>query len=323
LLVATLANNTATTFTDTVADASLGAAAPGSNTTALNQVPIAGVALGPSGVTSRKIYRTAAGGSQLKLQQTIANNTATTGVQDATADASLGANAPTSDTSALTQPTGQVLAGAASLLLSGAGAFAAGGGWAVIGSQVIRYTGLSGNTLTGIPASGVGAIATTVPYNTAVTAAPALIGIPASGVGSLLYPILLGDAVNLLVQVDALAAQATLAALLGGGDDGVVEDFMQDGTIGLTEALARGNAKLAQCSTVLISIAYDVRDKNSRAGRTVHVALPAPTNLTGDFMIQSVTIDTFAPALLPTFHVQASSDRFSLEDLLRMFRQAA
>jgi hypothetical protein len=322
-LLATIADNTTPTYTDSTADASLGANALTVGTAPVQQVALSGIGIGASPTTSRKVYRTTVGGSQLKLLTTLADNTTTT-YADATADGSLGANAPTGDTSALPQPIGQILAGAASLLVAGAGAFSAAGGWAVIGSQIIRYAGITGNTLTGIPASGVGAIGATITYNATVTAAPAVIGVPASGVGSILYPILPGDPVNLLVQVDDLAAQAALGTLLGGGDDGVVEDWIQDGTIGITEALARGRAKLASSSTVRVSITYKVRDKNTRAGRTIHVSLGSPTNVTADFQIQHVTIDRFnVPRQMPTFTVQASNDRFSLEDLLRVFRQQA
>jgi hypothetical protein len=102
-LVATIADNTTTTYDDHTADGALGANAPTTNTAALpkNQVALSAVAVGPTGTTARKVYRTVVGGAQLKLQQTIANNTATVGVQDATADGSLGANAPTTDTSGL------------------------------------------------------------------------------------------------------------------------------------------------------------------------------------------------------------------------------
>lgn len=57
--------------------------------------------VGPSGTTSRKIYRTAAAGTDLKLLATISNNTATT-YTDNTADGSLGADAPTADASGVT-----------------------------------------------------------------------------------------------------------------------------------------------------------------------------------------------------------------------------
>lgn len=282
-----------------------------------------GIAVGPSGTTARKYYRSAVGASQLKLQQTIANNTATVGVTDSTADGSLGANAPTSDTSGLTQPSGQVNPGSTTLIVAGTAFASAVGGWVVVGSQVIRYTGFSGGSLTGIPSTGSGAIVAAVTYNTTVTAAPALTGIPASGGGSIRYAILQGDPVNLLVQVDDMAAQAALAALIGGGDDGIVEEYVQDGAIGETEARARGTAQLALFSTPLVSISYKTRDVNTHAGRTITVSLGSPTNLSGTFQIQQVTIDSFQyPRLYPTYTVQASSTRFSLEDLLRLARAA-
>jgi hypothetical protein len=53
--------------------------------------------VGPYGVTGRKIYRTVAGGSQLKLLTAIPDNW-TTGYVDTASDGSLGANAPVSNT---------------------------------------------------------------------------------------------------------------------------------------------------------------------------------------------------------------------------------
>ncbi len=66
-------------------------------TTGVQRVSLTDVPLGPTGTTSRKIYRTTNGGSVHKLQGTIANNTATTHLDD-TADISLGANVPTTNT---------------------------------------------------------------------------------------------------------------------------------------------------------------------------------------------------------------------------------
>jgi len=63
------------------------------------QVALSAIPLGGSAVTSRKVYRTAAGGSTYLLLTTIANNTATT-YTDNIADASLGAQAPTTNTTA-------------------------------------------------------------------------------------------------------------------------------------------------------------------------------------------------------------------------------
>lgn len=57
--------------------------------------------LGPTGTTGRKIYRTAAAGSALKLLATVANNTATTYL-DNIADSSLGAGITSANTAGAT-----------------------------------------------------------------------------------------------------------------------------------------------------------------------------------------------------------------------------
>lgn len=61
------------------------------------KVALTGIPLGGAAVTSRKLYRTAAGGSTHMLLATIANNTATT-YTDNIADSALGAGAPTTNT---------------------------------------------------------------------------------------------------------------------------------------------------------------------------------------------------------------------------------
>lgn len=65
------------------------------------------VPLGPTGTTSRKIYRTEAAGTALKLLTTISDNTTTTYL-DNTADASLTTAVPTADASGVTVLTGTV-----------------------------------------------------------------------------------------------------------------------------------------------------------------------------------------------------------------------
>lgn len=59
---------------------------------------LSGIPTGPYGVTGRNLYRTAAGGSQLKLLATIADNTTTT-YTDTVLDGALGVNVQTSNTS--------------------------------------------------------------------------------------------------------------------------------------------------------------------------------------------------------------------------------
>jgi len=61
------------------------------------KVTLTGIPIGGASVTARKLYRTAAGGSTYMLLATITDNTTTT-YTDNIADASLGAGAPTTNT---------------------------------------------------------------------------------------------------------------------------------------------------------------------------------------------------------------------------------
>jgi hypothetical protein len=288
--------------------------------TASQQTAISGIAVGPATVTARKIWRTAAGGAQLKLLAMLFDNTTTTLV-DSSSDSLLGANAPTADTSGLPQPVGQVLPGDTAITVSATAPFRSTGGWAIIGNgdQVIRYTGISGNTLTGIPAAGIGAIVAAVSYGSTITAAAMLAGIPTSGARAIsTRNLTTGDEIYLVVQCDNGAAQAQMAAALGG--TGIREEWVQDRRLSIGEARARGNATLAERVLDQIRVSYTSRDLLTRSGLDIVANLPAPTNLVGTFKIQHVVINNFRPypTQYPTFTVQASSSRFSFEDLLRL-----
>jgi hypothetical protein len=328
-LVATIADNVTTTFTDTITDAGLGAAALTVGTAHAEQVQLSAIPVGAAAVTARKLYRTQAGVTPLQLLTTLADNT-TTAYLDAIADASLGAAAPASDTSGLQQPTGNVFAGSPTLPCASVAAFLPSGGWAIVGSQNVRYTGISGNALLGIPATGPGAITATINYNTTAVAAAMLTGIPATGLGVIKYPILKGDPVNVFVQVDDLAAQAAVRAQLP-GSDGIIEDELQDGRLGYLEGVDRCQARLDLLAALdstgnvgVLSVSYVCRDTNTIAGATTTINLGPPINLRGDFLIQRVGVNQFhVPHLNPTYTVEASSIRFSAEEMLRLLRQGA
>ena len=298
---------------------SSGTNAPTANTTGTNQINVTAIPVGSASVTARKIYRTAAGGGPPRLLATIANNTTTTYL-DTLADAALGVEAPALDTSGLAQPAGSVLPGAQTLPLAGTSAFLATGGWAIVGNgeQVIRYTGItaSGSTLVGIPVSGVGAITAAVNYNSTVTAAPLITGIPASGPRSLTRALTAGDELYFVVQADDAARQTLLAADMGG--NGIREEWDQDRRLSIPEARARAAALLALREFDRHGLSYTCRDLRTAAGRTIFCNLP--TISVYYFRIQRVTISNFRPypTQYPTFTVEASSSRFSFEDLLRM-----
>lgn len=302
----------AVTVNDTTTDAALGANAPAAPTAAAARVALSGIPIGASTVTGRKIYRTAAGASQLKFLATLADNVTTT-YTDAAADASLGASAPTNDTSGLKQPDGVVLAGAAALVVAGAGWATPGGGWAVIGNgqQTIRYTAIAGNTLTGIPASGPGAIVATVSYGSTITAAAALLGVT-----GLLRALIKGAPINLWVQRDDLAAQADLAAL--DHSDGVIEHLITDERRGEASLQQLCDADLDQYSRPIQTVPYATRDTKTHSGKPVVFNLATPA-IHATLTIQEVTIteiDVY-PRTPPKFTASASSVRYSLDDILR------
>ena len=88
----------AVTFVDAYGESTPGATLSLTTTTGNQGASLTAIPLGPvPGTTARKIYRTAVGGSQLKLLTTLNDNTTTT-FTDTTADGSLGANAPTVST---------------------------------------------------------------------------------------------------------------------------------------------------------------------------------------------------------------------------------
>ena len=102
-LVGTITNNTATTFTDTVADGSLGAIGPTVNTAGSGQVEVSSMTTGPVGTTARKLYRTELNGLAFKLVTTLSDNVTTT-YADNKADLALGVAAPTTGATLQTVP---------------------------------------------------------------------------------------------------------------------------------------------------------------------------------------------------------------------------
>jgi hypothetical protein len=310
-LLATLADNTTKTYSDASLDAALGANAPTTNTATAAQVQLSNMPTGPAGTTSRNIYRTAAGSGQLRLLGQRDNTV--TSLLDTSADATLGANAPVSDTSGLQQPAGTILAGATSMIVAGVGWALPGGGWAIIGNgqQVIRYTATSGNSLTGIPASGPGAITATISFNSTITGAAALLGVT-----GLVRALIKGAPINLWVERNDPAAQASIAAV--DGSDGIVEHLITDERRGEASLIQLCDADLKQYSYPIRTVPYATRDVKTKSGKPIVINLTTPA-ISATLTIQDVTITeiNLAPRLNPRFTVSASSVRFSLDDILR------
>lgn len=330
-LLTTIAGRVTSFYTDTTLDASLGANVPTSNTAFSNQAKATVVPVGPSGTTQRKIYRTIVNGSALLLQQTIADNVTTVGVQDATVDGSLGAAAPTTDTSGLasfgmTTTNGVTAINAVSVTVVAAASLPS-SGWVAIGSQTILYTGKTATTLTGVPASGPGSVNASIPTGTIVQGLPTLTGVPASGAGSILSAIRLGDNVRLFVQVDNAAAQAALALIEdGGASDGIHEGWLDDSSLpNAAAATAAGNADLSLFDTALTTASFTTTaDLNIKSGKPISISRTYPPVALVTLTIQSVTITRLFDAAPygPRFAVKASALKYTLSDLLAQLASA-
>lgn len=288
----------------------------GGTTVGVAQVQLNNVAPGPTGTTGRNIYRTDAGGSQLKKLTTLSNNT-TTSYLDAAASVS-GSNVPTVNTAGFVEQTGSIVPGVTTLPVTFIDRYASGGGWIAVGSLLIRYTGISGYNLTGIPASGIGSVSSPISFGSIADPQPALLGVT-----GLTVSLPVNSPVNVWIQKDDLAAQAIMAALerdeSNNPTDGIHEYTITDERIRADTAEQWAETDLSIFSLPIVAIKYPTFDVKSGAGKTIPVDLPAPQDYSGSMRIQSVEISEIdvADGKWPQFDVAASSVRFSFEDLIR------
>lgn len=211
-------------------------------------------------------------------------------------------------------------------------------------SEVVRVTARATDTLTIVRAQENSTARTVVAGDRIITTSSAaiegsmraaiaggsvVVTLPLlTGVSGILYDIKEGDTLTIFRQVDDAAAQAALATLIGGSYDGIREDTVSDGALTHPELQARCEALLDQKKDARAEVRYRTRDVTTQSGATITVNLGSPTNVSGTFMIQQVTISEFQKSAArggdsqPTFDVVASTERFSLEDLLRRRRAA-
>jgi len=296
-----------------------GAAGPPFSALYLSQIPKSTL----PAVTSRKLYRTATNGTQLKLLAAL--NTSDTAYLDIKADATLGANAPNADTSAIPSDTAQqVVAGSPTLPVSATGPFEndGGAGWARVGNMVVSYTGIGTGLLTGLPASGPGALSATVRYGAQVLVQPRLVGV--AGVVRALRK---GAPVTIRLEVENVAAQDAFAARLGPPAtraDGVIEEPYTNGQMTLLELQDYADALLADRKDPRRTWRFFTRDPSCQVGRLITVALTKPP-ISGTFRIQRMTFSEIAitgglARLPPKVQVEATNKLFTFADLLRRIR---
>jgi hypothetical protein len=309
----------------TEADLPLQGGYPAASGGTQNQITVTLPAVPSPSVTYRGLYRTAINGSALKLVSNIAVGTAT--YVDAIPDASLTAAPPATDTSLLRED-GQITVGATSALVTDVTPFlddgGAAGGWASIGNLPVRYTGISGSNLTGIPSSGSGSVTSTVRYGAQVVVQARLVGIPSSGTGSLTRGARKGDMVALRLEVEDTAAMQAMADRLGQSGNlyaGLIEYVVNDSRLGPTELLAVIRATLAERKDPIQTVTYWTRDDSHDVGRLVTITTSTPV-INGTFRIQRVTFSEIAIAgarttIRPKRTIDATNKLYIFSDLLR------
>ena len=220
---------------------------------------------------------------------------------------------PSAIPAACSSPPARSTRAPTALPLAAATTFRPAGGWVVLGGgQVVRYTGISGQILIGIPASGPGAITTTVLYGQQAIPSPMLLGV--TGVRRAACS--RASAVHIWVQRDDLEAQADQRARAGG--DGIIEYLLTDQRRGLESLTDRCDADLAMFARPIVTVSYATHDVKTKSGKPITITLPGFT-VPGSLIIQDVTITDLERAqnLPPRYTVRASTVRFSLEDTLR------
>lgn len=305
---------TTTTYLDTTSDDELGLDILTTQNAFGGAAVTLTVPVGAAGTTRRIIGRTKAGGSILFHCGSLGDNT-TTAFTDKKTDEDLG------------EPIGtfskrRTAAGSTTLRVADLSVYPA-SGWVRAGSQVIYYAARSASSgegyLTGIPASGMGAITSPISAETEVIVEPHL-----TGVTGLSYAINKGDRIRLYAVRNDTTAQTTRAAIEGG--DGIHEHVIECPKVTTTTALQEAaDAELSAFSAPLKSITFRTRDPKVRTGKTITLSMGGTTNLSGSFLIQDVEITEFhiANNTYPMRKVTAAPVQFTFQDFLRRAQLAA
>jgi len=183
-------------------------------------------------------------------------------------------------------------------------------GWVQVTTQLIRYTGVAGNQLTGIPASGNGSVQASIPTATIVNSVPILLGIPASGTGSFASSVPSGSDINLIAQADDTTSQATYGVRIG---------YVVDRRLSQDGADDRAAAELVLRASVREQGSYVTNDFLVRSGREITVDMNTDWGISGTWPAQraQIRMDPNRPLAERTVMFGSHSDT----DLPRVLRQ--
>jgi len=308
-LLTTISNNTATTYSDNTPDSSLGETEPLADTASTGTMTVSSIPTSSDKrVVGRVLYRTVVGGSVYKQLGTISDNT-TTSYVDNVADASLGIDAPTLSTA------GGAIMRVTSVATSADPRVVARKVYRSPNGAIYRLVGtIADNTTTYLLDNTSNEdllVAEPAPTTNSIVG---LTGIPASGTGAIVTTIPDGTTVNLRVVRNDTAGQTALALVIGG--DGIQETYLTDGALEYAEAAAKGDGLFTARDGVDTAVQYRTYDVRHESGLNIVVNLAAPTSVTGTFKIQRVTTSNFFPSLFPERTVDASVAHVTLAQVL-------
>lgn len=120
------------------------------------------------------------------------------------------------------------------------------------------------------------------------------------------------------VQVDDTAAQAALAALIGGTDDGVIQIILETGIMSQADATVLAGAYLDASNTEKITINCTLRDDDAIPGQVLSLNYPdQPEDTITDLKIQSAELSGFELGVPHTYSITAARDVVTMDDLLK------
>jgi len=183
--------------------------------------------------------------------------------------------------------------GATTVAVADPSNFSPTGGTAKVGTQVFTYTGY---TTTTDPVTGdiIGQLEGVVGE------------VGGSGLDE---DIAVGEYVKVVGTNEDATAQASIAALLGGGQSGVVisTSAQPDASQTAADDLAESDVDVFSGSSPLKSFEYRTRNPFVTPGKTLSVTLSDPITVTGSsYRIQSVTLESFRDSSGDHFHRRVS-----------------
>jgi hypothetical protein len=120
------------------------------------------------------------------------------------------------------------------------------------------------------------------------------------------------------VESNDTAAQADLAAILGGGDSGVVAISLNGGIMGDADARVLADSYLSAARGEKVRLDVTLRDDDAIPGQTLSINYPdAPYECVESVKIQSSSLSGFELGVPHTYRVTAERDKVVLDDFLK------